>query len=192
MNNLNGIRNLALTFIFQGRLSETYQPNAKGIPFPASRRMKNLRNRKNFSSEEWNWFWQGHPDQSRTLTAPWNQSGFQGEGKLKNQVSDRISYCFISQVDFSSHFTASVILVRKLSQTLHPGWNSAAARILFFCLFLVKFLEGGKNFFVVWWTVFRIPDDSLLIYDYRAPVKEELIGADHPVLIAQISGDIRK
>jgi hypothetical protein len=36
MNNLNNIRNSALTLIFQGRLSETYQPNAKGIPFPAS------------------------------------------------------------------------------------------------------------------------------------------------------------
>jgi hypothetical protein len=36
MNNLNNIRNSALTLIFQGRFSETYQRNAKGIPFPAS------------------------------------------------------------------------------------------------------------------------------------------------------------
>jgi hypothetical protein len=36
MNNLNNIRNSALTLISQRRLSETYQPNAKDIPLPAS------------------------------------------------------------------------------------------------------------------------------------------------------------
>jgi hypothetical protein len=44
MNNLDDIINSALILISLGRVSEIYQPNAKGIPFSASQSIQILRN----------------------------------------------------------------------------------------------------------------------------------------------------